>query len=147
MLQTTNINYCLRHALFNIDSKDELEELMSKAIDSPPEHDVARRQKEKSEEAKQKREAAKKRKDAQQAAIDDAAKNILELQPCVKCGQLGEEIRTITEKLRERDERIKELETSNSDLLSSVTAKRSRIVDLEEQLQVKKAHTASDSSK
>ena len=74
---------------------------MSKAIDSPPEHDVARRQKEKSEEAKQKREAAKKRKDAQQAAIDDAAKSILELQPCAKCSQLGEEIRTATQKLRE----------------------------------------------
>ena len=93
------------------------------------------------------REAAKKRKDAQQAAINDAAKSILELQPCAKCGQLGEEIKTTTQKLREREEQIKELETRNTDLLSSVTAKRSQIEDLEKQLQVKKAHTASDSSK
>lgn len=56
----------------------------------------------KKEEAKQKRKETKKRKEAHQATIDDAAKAIMALQPCVKCGQINDEIKSLKRSLGER---------------------------------------------
>ena len=140
------------YSLFNVDSKDELEELITQTIHESTEYDAeeAEQKKEeaeqKREEAKQKKKEAKKRKEAQQATINDAAKSILALQPCVKCSQTTNEIKSLKETLREKEEQVRELEAKNSDLQSSVAAKRSRIVDLEDQLQRKKACIASDSN-
>ena len=133
------------YSLFNVDSKDELEELITQTIHESTEYD-AEEAEQKREEAKQKKKEAKKRKEAQQAAINDAAKSILALQPCVKCSQTTDEIKSLKEMLREKEEQVRELEAKNSDLQSSVAAKRSRIMDLEDQLQRKKACITSDSN-
>ena len=131
---------------FPLDSKDELEEHI---VCPESVKDTAGSQideQEKIEGAKRKRKGVnenraevKKRKDAQQATNDDTAKRILAQQPCTKCDQLKGEIKRLTEKLTEKEGLVDELATKNSDLQSSITAKRSLIADLEDQLQVKKA--------
>ena len=51
------------------------------------------------------------------------------------------------EQLREKEKQVEELETRNSDLLSSLTAKRSLIDDLQDQLKAKRACTLSGGNK
>ena len=154
--QNTCSNLVISYGISAIDSKDELEEHLANCKStgcSDSENDTAGSQiseqekmvgpKRKRKLLNENRAEIKKKKDAQQAVNDDTAKRILAQQPCTKCDQLKDEIKRLKEKLSEKEGQMNELVAKNSDLQSSVTAKRSVIADLEGQLQVEKASTLS----
>ena len=87
---------------------------------------------------KSKKQENKKVKDAKLATIDKASKTILAQQPCEKCESQSIEIQQLREALRKKEEQLEELTVHNSDLSSSLSAKRSLVADLEKQLQSKK---------